>query len=65
MPSLTIRSHLQALTLKEGDQQLGGLNGVLGHGRATDAVDGAVGTAQADIRLEMNHQCFIIMWINR
>lgn len=51
--------HLQAdnasqhLTLKEGDQQLGGLQGVLGHGRATDAVDGAISTAQADIRLEM------------
>lgn len=43
----------QTLTLEEGDQQLGGLKGVLGHGRATDGVDGAIGTAQADNRSHM------------
>lgn len=36
------------LTLKEGDQQLGRLRGVLGHGRATDGANGSVSTAQAD-----------------
>lgn len=36
------------LTLKEGDQQLGRLGGVLGHGRATDGANGSVSTAQAD-----------------
>lgn len=30
------------LTLKEGDQQLGRLRGVLGLGRATDGVNGPV-----------------------
>lgn len=40
----------QDLTLKEGDQQLGGLKGILGHGRANDGVDGAISTAQKDIK---------------
>lgn len=49
-PQLDSDTQCQDLTLKESDQQLGRLKGVLGHGRATDGVDGAVSAAQADIR---------------
>lgn len=42
---------LGVITLKEGDQQLGRLRGVLGLGRATDAVNGPISTNETDRKM--------------